>query len=52
MIRQWLILWTHGKKQQSHPLNQGWEFELKREEGFSELEKSACLQKESDQVKK
>ena len=29
MIPHWLILWTHGKKQQSHTLNQGCKFELK-----------------------
>ena len=31
MIHQWLILCTHGKKQQSHTgtLNQGCKFELK-----------------------
>ena len=28
---QWLILWTHGQKQQSHTLNQGCKFELKLE---------------------
>ena len=31
LIHQWLILWTHGKKQQSHTMNQGCKFEFKLE---------------------
>ena len=43
MIPQWLILWTHGKIQQSHTLNQGCKFEpkLKKSRLFCQTRKNS-----------